>query len=218
MTNPPTSPARLFRPLLTCTALLLAGMLSGCVGYAVYPPMEGERGFTNVNSDPFPPVITDSLKWVILRYPPNSRAEWSQPATGNVGVTPYAVNLPAGLNRQLAERIVKSVGEGAQPMVPGSENLPTYHIVRISVSGDDAKVDIVRPVVDVAYTGQGKAVTQGLTLRLRGGLAPWHVTSHREWAFNTLQAPALNYLQGEGIGQPDHAGDAGAATTDSSDR
>ncbi len=209
---------RLFRPLFAAAVLLCAAMLTGCVGYSVYPPMEGERGFTNVNSDPFPPVITESLKWVILRYPPNARAEWSQPAAGNVGVTAYAINLPAGLNRQIAERVVKSVGEGAQPMLPGNEKLPTYHIVRISVSGDDAKVDIVRPVVDVAYTGQGKPVTQGLTLRLRGGLAAWHVTSHREWAFNTLQAPALNYLQGESIGQPDHSGDAGAATTDGAER
>ena len=46
--------------------------LSGCVGYNVYPPMEGERGFTNVNSDPFPPVITEALRWTILRYPPNA--------------------------------------------------------------------------------------------------------------------------------------------------
>ena len=219
-----TSAARVLRPFirpfLACSALLLAaaGAMPGCVGYNVYPPMEGERGFTNVNSDPFPPVITESLKWVILRYPPNARAEWSQPAAGNVGVTPYAVNLPAGLSRPLAERIVKGVGEGAQPMVPGNEALPTYHIVRIAVTGDDAKVDIVRPVVNVAYTGKGKAVTQGLTLRLRGGLAAWHVTSHREWAFNALHPPALNYLPGESIGQPDHGADAGAATTDSAER
>jgi hypothetical protein len=71
--------------------------MSGCVGYNVYPPMEGQRGFTNVNSDPFPPVITESLKWTILRYPPNSHAEWNQPAAGNVGVTAYAVNLPVGM-------------------------------------------------------------------------------------------------------------------------
>ncbi len=204
--------------LASIGALLLAGSLSGCVGYAVYPPIEGERGFTNVNSDPFPPVITESLKWTILRYPPNAHAEWNQPAAGNVGVSAYAVNLPAGLNRQIAERIVNNVGQGAQGMLPGNENLPTYHIARISINGDDAKVDIVRPVMDVAYTGQGKPVTQGLTLRLRGGMAAWHVTSHREWAFNALQPPALNYLQGETVPAPAPAADAGAATTDTPER
>ncbi len=193
---------RSFRSILSCLAALLlagTGMLSGCVGYNVYPPMEGERGFTNVYSNPFPQVITESLKWVVVRYPPNSQAEWSQPAAGNVGVTPFAVNLPVGLNRVLAERMVKDIGQGAEPMIPGNEKLPTYHISRVWVSGDDAKVDIIRPVVDVAYTGQGKPVTQALTVRLRGGLAQWHVTSHREWAFNALQPPAINYLQGEGM-------------------
>jgi hypothetical protein len=194
-----TAVNRARRPLLACSIvlLLLAAAIPGCVGYNVYPPMEGERGFTNVNSDPFPPVITESLRWVILRYPPNARAEWSQPVAGNVGVTPYAVNLPRGMDRTVGERIVKSVGAGAQPVLLGNDKLPTYHIVRVWVSGDDAKVDIIRPVVDVAFTGQGKPVTQGITLRLRGGLSPWHVTSHREWVFNALQPPALNYLQGE---------------------
>ena len=183
--------------VLSCGVALIAASLSGCVGYNVYPPMEGERGFTNVNSDPFPPVITESLRWVVLRYPPNSSAEWNQPAAGNVGVTPFAVNLPQGMNRELAERIVKNLGDGAEPMLAGNEKLPIYHVSRVSVSGDDAKVDIIRPVVDVAYTGQGKEVTQAITLRLRGGMQPWHVTSHREWSFNSLQPPALSYLQGE---------------------
>lgn len=199
-----------------CVGLASVGVvslvMSGCVGYNVYPPMEGEKGFTNVNSDPFPPVITEALKWTILRYPPNAHAEWNQPATGNVGVTAYAVNLPVGMNRAIAERIVKNVGQGAEPMLPGNEKLPIYHVSRIQVNGDDAKVDLVRPVVDMAYTGQGKPVTQGLTLRLRGGLAQWHVTSHREWAFNALQPPALNYLQGETVPAATGEG-AGAPTT-----
>ncbi len=200
-----------------CVGLASVGVvslvMSGCVGYNVYPPMEGEKGFTNVNSDPFPPLITESLRWTILRYPPNAQAEWSQPAAGNVGVTAYAVNLPLGMNRAIAERIVKSVGEGAQPMLPGNEKLPMYHVARVQVNGDDAKVDLVRPVVNVAYTGRGKEVTQGLTLRLRGGLAPWHVTSHREWAFNTLQPPALNYLQGESVPQGQGAPAAGGESS-----
>jgi hypothetical protein len=210
--SPMTTPMRRFtRSFVGCAAAIaVAGVLPGCVGYNVYPPMEGERGFTNVNSDPFPPVITEALKWTVVRYPPNAHAEWNQPAAGNVGVTPFAVNLPVGMNRDLAERIVKNIGQGAEPMLPGNEKLPIYHVVRIAVNGDDAKVDLVRPVVDVAYTGQGKEVTQGLTLRLRGGLAAWHVTSHREWAFNTLQPPALNYLQGESVPKPAAGGDAGA--------
>lgn len=180
------------------TLLLAAAALAstGCVGYHVYPPIEGERGFTNVNSDPFPPLLTESLRWVVLRYPPNASAEWTQPAAGNVGITNYAVNLPVGTNPLLYERIVKSIGPGAQPMLPGNESLPTYHIARVWVSGDDAKVDVIRPVVGVVMAGNQPALNQAITLRLRGGLANWHVTSHKEWAFNALVPPAPNYLDG----------------------
>lgn len=187
---------RSLRVLSVCAGACVALSLSGCVGYNVYPPMEGEKGFTNVNSDPFPPVITQSLKWVVLRYPPSADAEMRQPAAGNVGVENYAVNLPRGLSPLIATSIVKQLGAGAQPMVPGNEHLPTYHISRIQVTGDDAKVDIVRPVVGLAFSDEGKAATQGVTVRLRGGLKQWTVTSHRLWSFNSLQPPALNYIVG----------------------
>jgi hypothetical protein len=170
------------------------GALSAChVGYNVYPPGEGERGFTNVNSDPFPSVLTESLQWVTLRYPPNADAQWTQPMTGNVGETPYAVNLPASLNPQIATKIVERVGNGARVLTPETEKLPTYHISRVWVNGDEAKVDIVRPIFGI--TPQDKPLTQGITVRLRGGMQEWHVTSHREWAFDALQAPELNYVR-----------------------
>lgn len=205
-----------------------AMLLSGCVGYNVYPPMEGERGFTNVNSDPFPPLMTESLRWVVLRYPPNEHAEWNQPAAGNVGVTPFAINLPRGVNRQINERIVTNVGLGAQPMIPGNESLPIYHVARVWVKGDEAKVDIVRPVPNVAFDAQGNPVTQGMTLNLRGGMQYWRVTSHRLWSYGSMQAPALNYMQGSTVEAaaptaerpplaPEFADPAANAATDQSD-
>jgi hypothetical protein len=170
--------------------------MGGCVGHNIYPPEPGERGFTNVNSDPFPPIMTEALKWVALRYPPNEHAEWNQPAAGNVGVTPFAVNLPRGLNAAISNRIVANIGMGALPMTPENQGLPTYHVSRIWVQGDDARVDIVRPVLNVAFDASGTPVTQGVTLRLRGGVGAWRVTSHRLWSFNSLQPPALNYVPG----------------------
>jgi len=177
--------------------LLAAGTMPSCVGYNVYPPMEGERGFTNVNSDPCPQVMTQALRWVALRYPPNADAEWNQPSSDNVGANAFAINLPSGLNRRIAERIIKDVGNGAQPMLAGAEKLPTYHVARISVRGDDAYVDVVRPVLGLSTGDSAQPITQAITLRLRGGIHPWEVTSHREWSFNSLQPPALNYLEGE---------------------
>ena len=182
--------------LLAGVAALAVSSLSGCVGYNVYPPMEGEHGFTNVNSDPFPPLMTESLKWTVLRYPPNEHGEYNEPAAGNVGVNQFAINLPPGVNRQLGERIAKNVGMGAQPMLPGNDNLPTYSIARVWVKGDEAKVDIVRPVFNVAFDGHGAPVTQGITIRLRGGLEQWRVTSHRLWSYNSMAVPAISFLPG----------------------
>jgi hypothetical protein len=184
----------LVRAALLAAAMLIVGGLCAChVGYNVYPPMAGEHGFTNVNSDPFPSVLTESLRWVTLRYPPNAEAQWKQPSTDNVGQTPFAINLPATLNPQIATRIVANVGNGAEPLTPETERLPTYHISRVWVNGDEAKVDIVRPIVGI--TPMDKPLTQGITVRLRGGMEQWHVTSHREWAFNALETPEPNYVQ-----------------------
>jgi hypothetical protein len=182
-------------------ASLAVGGLSAChVGYNVYPPMAGERGFTNVNSDPFPSVLTESLRWVTLRYPPNADAQWNQPSAGNVGETPFAVNLPPTLEPAIAGKIVERIGNGAQVLTPETQNLPTYHIARVWVQGDEAKVDIVRPIVGI--TPADKPLTQGITVRLRGGMQEWHVTSHREWAFNALETPELHFVQGPARVEP----------------
>jgi len=86
----------------TCGALLAAmlvvGLFSGgCVGYAVYPPMEGMSGFKNPNSDPLPALMTESVRWVSTRYPPTAAQEWTAPPSITPGEPPkFVVNLPAG--------------------------------------------------------------------------------------------------------------------------
>mgnify|MGYP000597035653 CR=1 FL=1 len=187
------------------TALVTVGALaalSGCVGYNVYPKQEGvNAGFTNPNSDPFPPIMTESLRWVITRFPAVAAAEWSPP----LGVPPegsrFAINLPVGVNRSVYLRTVERIGYGAVPMQPGNEGLPTYHISRIWISGDEAKVDVIRPLLMPAGV-QSKPITEAITVRLRGGMQPWHVTSHRPWAINTLPVPELNYVPEEGVPAP----------------
>jgi hypothetical protein len=188
--------------MVLMVAAAVAG-ISGCVGYNVYPPQPGvTAGFTNPNSDPFPPIMTEALRWAITRYPAVTPAEWSPP----LGVPPegsrFAVNLPVGVNRLVYQRVAERVGFGAVPMEPGNEHLPTYHISRVWVSGDEAKVDIVRPVPGMPPTADGRPVTQGITVRLRGGLQPWRVTSHRPWEINALPTPPLNYMPEPGVEPP----------------
>ncbi len=165
---------------------------TGCVGHNVYPAEPGDRGFTNVNSDPFPPVLTAALQWAVVRYPPNVSTEFS-PAAPAGPDGPFALNLPAGTTPLLAQRIAINVGFGAQTLTPETQDLPIYHVSRVWISGDEAKVDVIRPVRGLPAAG-GKDATQAITVRLRGGVQQWRVTSHRTWSFNALPTPALNFI------------------------
>lgn len=194
----PTLPAPSVRALFAAAALSATLLGStGCVGYNVYPPEQGVGGFTNPNSDPIPPIMTEAVRWAITRYPAVEPAEWSPP----LGVPPegsrFAVSLPVGVNSLVYRRVIERIGFGAVPMEPGNENLPTYHVSRVWVSGDEAKVELIRPVPGIPATAEGKPATQGITIRLRGGVQPWHVTSHRVWALNALPVPPLNYVPGD---------------------
>lgn len=178
---------------LAAISLIALSTLSACVGHNVYPAQPGDTGFTNVNSEPFPPILTAALQWTVTRYPPNAMTEFTAAAPAGPENIPFTVNLPAGMNGLIARRIVKNIGYNAQPLTPATSTLPIYHVSSVWVQGDDAKVDIVRPVLGQPGPG-GKPATQGISLRIRGGLKPWHVTSHRVWSFNALAAPALNFV------------------------
>lgn len=182
--------------MLVAAAALSAG-LSGCVGYNVYPPEAGDRGFTNPNDDPFPPVMAAALQWAAVRYPPNTGTEFSVAAPAGPEQA-FTLNLPSGLSPLLAERIAKNVGYGAEPLYPGNEKLPVYHVARVWVSGDEAKVDVVRPIRGLPMSAAAgmKDATQGITIRLRGGVQQWRVTSHRVWSINAMAVPALNFVTG----------------------
>ena len=65
---------------VVCVFALVVGALiaSGCVGHNVINPVaDGERGFSNPNSDPIPPLMIEAVRWVATRYPPEESAEWS---------------------------------------------------------------------------------------------------------------------------------------------
>ncbi len=183
--------------MVLCAWALLGGV--GCVGYATYPPMEGLRGFKNPNSDPLPALMKESVKWVSTRYPPTAAQEWSAPPRITPGEDPkFVVNLPAGVNRAIYLAVARDVGPSCLPMEPGLENLPTYHVAQMWVQGDEAKVDIIRPVPGVgggnSPSDPTRQITQGITVRLRGGMQRWHVTSHNVWTIGARPVPPINYV------------------------
>ena len=76
-------PSSLVNRLAALFTLALALSLPACVGYNVYPPEPGERGFTNPNNDPFPSVMKAAIQWTALRYPPNASTEFTFKSQGN---------------------------------------------------------------------------------------------------------------------------------------
>ncbi len=180
-------------------ALLLLAALAlnpGCVGFHVYPPEEGLSGIANPNSSPIPELAKEALTWTVTRYPPTGGYEWTRtPANLPGGESKFVINLPSGFNAAIYRSIARDVSPNALPMEPGLESLPTYHVSRFYVVGDEAKVDVIRPVYGLPGNSPDTgAITQGITLRLRGGLSSWHVTSHTTWTPGALQVPPINYV------------------------
>lgn len=179
----------------TTAGLLLASamMLAGCVGYSSWPPEEGSKVPSNPNFNEMRLVMTRALEWTVDRYPP-----------GPVGrpdlETPVAINLPEGVRASMYRIIVENVADHAQPLTPDNAHLPIYHITAVTVIGDDATVNIARPV---SGWGTNDPKYQGVTLELRGGmLKDWRVVAHRLWTTGAMEPPAHYYLPGSA---PDEA-------------
>lgn len=186
--------------LLAMLAMFSLVPLSGCVGYHVYPPEEGLTGISNPNSSPIPDLAVEALTWTATRYPPTGGYEWTRtPASLPNSETKFVINLPSGFNELIYRGVARSVSDNvsatALPMEPGLESLPTYHVARFYVMGDEAKVDVIRPISGMpGNTPDSTPITQGITLHLRGGVSPWRVTSHTTWTPGALAVPPINYV------------------------
>lgn len=166
-------------------ALLMTG---GCVGYASYPyESGGKNNFAtqDPNTPPADELIMLSLDWVVSKYPP--------PA-GVAGEASYTINIPAGVRRDVYDRILKKLGDRAAPLTPETaKSLPIYQIARIWVRGRNAKVDVLRPVLDGPRGPGGEALYQPITLRIEGGFEPWRVRRHQVWEIGTVPMPPLYF-------------------------
>ncbi|MBN8596817.1 MAG: hypothetical protein J0L78_03995 [Planctomycetes bacterium] len=169
------------------TLITLAGTiaLASCTReYANYPPITGDDFATkNVNASfNMKNAMAAALRWTAMRYPP--------PGGDNA---PFAINLPAGSSEETYERIVSLVGHGAQPISEANaKTLPVYHVTRVWLRGEIARIDIIRPVFEVAEKPGGGHVYRGVEVRLAGGWEPWRVTGSSEYEIGVLEPPALH--------------------------
>ncbi len=166
----------------------MLAMLGGCVGYASYPYEEGGKN-TFANQDPNTPpadeLIYLSLDWVTSKFPP----------PGGVSTeASYAINIPKGVRRDVYDRILKKLGDKAAPLTPETaQSMPIYHIGRLWVRGRNAKVDVLRPVLEGPRGPGGQVLYQPVTLRIEGGFEPWRVRRHQVWEVGTVPVPELYY-------------------------
>lgn len=163
--------------------MLVAGVILGslgCVGYSSYPKVEGAAP-SSPNFIHVRPVVAESIKAVVAKYHPQSAG-------------PYAVNLPVGLTPTGREEIMAALGAEAMDLTPRSEHLPIYHVGRVWVRGTNAKVDIIRPVLELGPMPSGQPTYQGMTVWLEGGINKWWVEMIQPWSIGVVEPPELNYV------------------------
>jgi hypothetical protein len=153
---------------MTVLGLVAAALLSGCAAYFNYPSIGNDAAINDPNVAPVPTVMTLALRTVLTDHPPEGS---------------YVVNLPEGMGRKQANRIVSDLGTPtAQLATRGTAELPVWHVSRIWIRGDRAEVDVLRPLA---------GAHQGTTVRMTGGPRPWRVTSTKVWPVGMLDVPEL---------------------------
>ena len=154
--------------------VLGAGVLGGgCAHYVNYPAIGGDRlAVHDPNVAPVPDVVVLAVRRVVTRH--------------TVGEE-FVVNLPEGMDRRVAERVVGEIGGGARVVSPETDELPAVHVKRVWVRGDRAAVVILRPV-----DGLGGGGHQAVTVRLEKPVfGVWEVVFERAWAAGAAETPEL---------------------------
>lgn len=168
---------------------LVTGALSGCSGFGDYNPGSPAQDLSNL-PDPNQPniqrVMTASLQYVIARY-----------RQGGVE-QPLAINLPPGMRQSNYFTVAKQVGQNVQPVtdaIINTNSMPIYHVGAIQLRGNNADVDIYRPLTELAPDPKtGKPVYQVIRVKLEGGLQPWRALIGRSYSPGAFEAPQFYTL------------------------
>lgn len=181
--------------LAASAACLLVGaaLSGGCVGYASYPPVEGATmAVNNPNAPPTDTLMTQSLRWLVDKYPPQTGG----PAIA--GEKYFAINLPNGVRKSTYERVAERVSSAAVPLT--AENyteLPIYHVAQVWVRSRVAKVTVLRPRQELGVNSRGQPAYEGVTLHMEGGFQPWRVVRWQTWEVGVIDTPEMYFCPAE---------------------
>lgn len=145
-------------------ALGLVLAAGGC--HTNYPAVGGtSKLVTSNNPNDVAPerCMIAAVKWVLAKYPPNAVAGGPQPE--------IAVNLPPGLRRSYYTRIASGIGPNVRPLTQeiwDAKQIPVYHVSRIWVRENQAKVDVLRPMFELGTTPDGRPIYQLVEVHLTG--------------------------------------------------
>jgi len=176
--------ARTEGTLAALLSLALAAGACNTVHHTSYPSslgvaaMEGE----DPNGATLSALMAAAARWSVEQYPPPTEE--------------YALNLPTGLKREWYLATVDAAGPNARPLTDETAHLPTYHIGRIWVRSDRAKVDVTRPVFTLGETASPLDQTTTVWLR-RTGWTSWRVEHTQPWAIGVVPTPEPYYLPPE---------------------
>lgn len=145
--------------ILTTLALAPLALNASCTPHARYPDIDGDVATTDLNILPSPIVMRLALKRVGERHLDGAR--------------PYAIDFPPNVDEELARDIAAKMGEHVSVAWDAPAGAPVIKVVRVWVLGDQAQVDVQRPVADLG--------TQLLTVRLRSDIRGWRIDGLRSW-------------------------------------
>ncbi|HRQ71753.1 MAG TPA: hypothetical protein PLU35_01860 [Phycisphaerales bacterium] len=165
-------------------SLALAAGACNTVHHTSYPSSLGVAATPDEdpNGATLSALMAAAARWSVEHYPPPTEE--------------YALNLPAGLKREWYLATVEAAGPNARALTDETAHLPTYHIGRIWVRSDRAKVDVTRPVFTLGETTSPLDQTTTVWLR-RTGWTSWRVEHTQPWAIGVVPTPEPYYLPPE---------------------
>jgi hypothetical protein len=191
--------------LAACSTLLLTLSLTGCyTGNHTSPNVETFTGdVRDPNSYTTSQAITRSLSWVINKYPAQAPRSITrsdvEPGGKPASWGTVAVNLVNGTDETTYRRICKDIsnelGINALPVteeLAKSNTTPIYHIGRIWIREQYARVDVFRPMFELPRHADGTPVYQCVTVTLRGWLEPYAVDGTQTREPGLIDVPPIN--------------------------